>query len=88
VFISSQQLSSTILFERSGLKFDTVIIDDASLMTESDVLQALRFGAVRLIMFGNHKIHHSMFMLTARPDRTLYQRVYEAAGHDAIVTLK
>ena len=37
VLISFQQLSS-ILFERSGVKFDTVLIDDASLITESDVL--------------------------------------------------
>lgn len=37
LFISLQQLSSMI-FDRSTAKFDTVILDDASLMSESDVL--------------------------------------------------
>ncbi|TNV82488.1 hypothetical protein FGO68_gene10529 [Halteria grandinella] len=79
VFLSFQQLSS-ILFDRSGVKFDTVLIDDASLITESDVLQTLKYGAHRLILLGNTKIEHNMFMLTVRPDRTLYQRVLKAAA--------
>lgn len=34
--------------------FDTVIIDDASLLQESEVIQgALRYGCLRLILLGN-----------------------------------
>lgn len=37
-----------------------------------------------MILFGNTKIHHNMFTLTPRPDRTMFQRVLKAAS-DVIV---
>ena len=49
--------------EKSPHIFDTVIIDDASLINEADCLAALRHGAVRMILFGNSAIDQSMFLL-------------------------
>jgi len=60
------------VFEKIKSKFDTVIIDDANLITESDVLQTLKYGAQRLVLFGNSLIQQTMFQLSPRPDRTLY----------------
>lgn len=57
-------------------KHDTVIVDDASLINEIDILQALKRGAIRLILLGNIKIQSNMFMLNPKNgDRTLYNRV-------------
>lgn len=58
LYVSLQQLSSQV-FERSNCKFDTVIIDDASLVSESDALQTLKYGALRLYLFGNSQIEQN-----------------------------
>ena len=42
--------------EKTHHIFDTVIVDDASLINEADCLAALRHGAVRLILLGNSVI--------------------------------
>lgn len=55
LFISFQQLQSQIL-DKSGTRFDTVIIDDASMITELDILQVLKYGGLRLVMIGNSKM--------------------------------
>ena len=39
--------------ERTLTKYDTVIVDDASIINEFDILQALKRGAIRLILIGN-----------------------------------
>ena len=74
LFLSLQQLSSMV-FDRSTAKFDTVILDDASVMSESDVLQTLKHGALRLVILGNSQIEQQQFQLHARPDRTLFKRL-------------
>jgi hypothetical protein len=61
------------------MKWDTVIIDDANLLSESDVLQTIKHGAYRLVLVGNRMIEQKQFMLHARPDRTLYQRIIKAS---------
>lgn len=61
-------------------KFDTVIIDDASLMPESDILQTLKHGARRLVLLGNCNIEQNMFLLNPKSDRTLFQRVLSTIG--------
>ena len=43
------------------VKFDTVIVDDASVVSEADILIALKHSALRLIVVGNQKIQQSMF---------------------------
>ena len=59
--------------EKTPYVFDTVIIDDASLINEADCLAALRHGAVRLILLGNSAIDQSMFLLKKQPiNKTLF----------------
>ncbi|CDW81163.1 UNKNOWN [Stylonychia lemnae] len=66
------------MIERTITKQDTVIVDDASIINEMDILQALKRGAIRLILIGNHKLQSNMFQLNAKSgDRTLYQRIFQ-----------
>jgi superfamily I DNA and/or RNA helicase len=39
--------------DRTASRFDTVIIDDANLVNETDCLAALRHGCERAILIGN-----------------------------------
>lgn len=39
--------------DRTAEKFDTVIVDDANLVNETDCLSALRHGCQRAILIGN-----------------------------------
>ena len=55
VFSAVHSLTSLAL-EKTIAKFDTIIVDDANLVNEIDILQALKHSGVRLIMLGNHKI--------------------------------
>ena len=44
--------------------FDTVIIDDASMVTETDAIwAALRYGCQRLILLGNSKLTPDAFSI-------------------------
>jgi hypothetical protein len=45
LFISFQQISSPLIERNTTVKWDTVIIDDASLISESEILQILKHGA-------------------------------------------
>ena len=66
--------------ERSLHTFDTVIIDDASLVNEADCLAALRHGASRLIMLGNSILDQSMFLLrTQAANKSLYNRISKSS---------
>ena len=61
--------------DRTQVVFDTVIIDDANLVNETDCLSALRHGCIRAILFGNPDLDHSMFLLNpASSNRTLLYR--------------
>lgn len=45
--------------------FDTVIVDDANMIGEIDLIQgALRYGCQRLILIGNQDLNPAMFSLT------------------------
>ena len=62
--------------EKCPHKFDTLIVDDASLVTESDCLAAMRHGAIRLILLGNRLMEPQMFLLkTTTSNKTLYHRI-------------
>ena len=61
--------------EKSMLNFDTVIIDDASMVSETECLAALRHGALRAILIGNPVLEQSMFLLNpSLGNRTLFSR--------------
>ena len=45
-------------------QFDTVIVDDASIIPETYLVQAaLRFGCQRLILLGNENLHPDIFSI-------------------------
>ena len=45
-------------------KFDTVLVDDANLVDEIELIQAaLRFGCRRLLLFGNSRLNQKDFSL-------------------------
>jgi hypothetical protein len=75
IFVASFSLSS-ILLDKRLVKIDTVIVDDASLLNEIDVLQAMKNGGLRLLLLGNKDIEQGMFLLNAKNDKTLFQRWY------------
>lgn len=52
VVCASFSLHSNSL-ERSHLSYDTVIIDDASMVSEADTITALKHGCQRAIFLGN-----------------------------------
>lgn len=49
------------------------------MILETDILQTLKRGAIRLILIGNQKIQPNMFQLNPKiGDRTLFSRVLRA----------
>ena len=62
--------------ERSLHEFDTVIIDDANMISEADTITSLRHGCLRAIMLGNPKFDQSLFLINpTNAHRTLYSRI-------------
>ncbi len=49
--------------ERSNLIYDTVIIDDANMVSEADTITALKHGCQRAIFLGNQMLEQSMFLI-------------------------
>eukprot|EP00347_Sterkiella_histriomuscorum_P019777 403340332 len=84
IFIAVHSLTQQLV-EKTQSKHDTIIIDDASVIPEVDVLQTLKRGAVRLILLGNPKIQPNMFMLNPKSgDRTLFSRMIRALDNGQV----
>ena len=49
------------MIERTSIKFDTLIVDDSSIINEIDILQALKHGPIRLVLIGNSHLESNMF---------------------------
>lgn len=67
--------------------FDTVIVDDASLVSEADLIwAALRYGCQRLILLGNDKLTPDTFSIgkEATVDNTLWTRAAKALAEKTI----
>lgn len=61
--------------ERSPFVYDTVVIDDASMVTEADTLTALKHGCQRAILIGNPDLTQSMFLISdSVHPKTLFAR--------------
>lgn len=62
--------------EKSLHEFDTVIIDDASMVSEADTITSLRHGCQRAILMGNPQVHQANFLINpTNAQRTLYSRI-------------
>ena len=61
--------------DRTAEVFDTVIIDDANLVNETDCLAALKHGCERAILIGSEDFDQSLFLLNPpSSNRTLFFR--------------
>lgn len=61
--------------------FDTVIVDDASLVAEFELIQAaLRYGCHRLILLGNNQLVPQVFSINedSAPIKTLWERALKS----------
>ena len=49
--------------EKCPHQFDTVLVDDASMISESDVISSLRKEAKRLVLYFNSEMKTNMFLI-------------------------
>jgi hypothetical protein len=62
--------------DRTASIFDTVIIDDANLVNETDCLAGLKHGAERAILLGNSDFDQTLFLINPPSgNRTLFNRI-------------
>ena len=77
VVSASFSLHSNAL-ERSVHSFDTVLIDDAGMISEADVITSLRHGAERAILMSNPDLDTAMFLINqGQAPRALCARIQE-----------
>ena len=63
------------MFEKTEHLFDTVIMDDASIVSEVNCLQSFKKGCLRAILLGNAQLAANMFLLNpGEGDRSLFMR--------------
>ncbi len=72
VVCASFSLHSNSL-EKSQILYDTVIIDDASMISEADTVSALKHGCLRAVLLGNQMLTQGLFLLNpSSAHRTLF----------------